>query len=85
VGGVDTDEEDGKISRRGFVVCRGRGPGVGTALDGKGGFHSSSCLEGRSVRFRFPLMGNFEAITIDLEQLSRCGLACRCSQARRLK
>ena len=44
-------------------------------LDVKIGFHSGSCL-GRSVRFRVPLMRDFEAIALD--KLSRC------SQARRL-
>jgi hypothetical protein len=36
------------------------------------------------VRFRVPLMHDFEAIRIDLDELSPCDLAGGCSQARRL-
>jgi hypothetical protein len=74
VGRADTHEEDRKVSRRGSVVCRGRGPGVRAKLDGKVGFHSGSRLKGRSVRFRVPLTRDFEAIAIHLE----------CSRTRRL-
>jgi len=39
-------------------------------LDGRVGFHSSSCLEGRLVHFRVPSTRNFEAIRIALDELS---------------
>jgi hypothetical protein len=36
-------------------------------LDGRVGFHSSSCLEGLSVCLRVRLRGDVEAITFDLD------------------
>ena len=53
-------------------------------LDGKVGFHSGSCLEGRPVRLRVPSTRDFEAITIALDRSSPFDFASGCSQARRL-
>jgi hypothetical protein len=38
-------------------------------LNGKVGFHSDSCLEGCSVRFRVSLMHDVEVITLALKTI----------------